>query len=823
MLGFDLSPDDLRLLEETQTPAQQATLPPSFGTGEALLRPGPEPLRSDVPTEATMAPQTAPDADLTPSVAVPRVAPTVTPGADPRAVQSLLRTSPEAPPASPVATGVENQLESGARGATSALRTDAVTDEPTRSPSLGGTGGQLSILGFDASGSAVADIPQVGRVIVPPTGTAAWGEAAVQRFLATGANDASDPNNPALDPDTVSVLLTRAAAEAGGLPAGPTGPVEPRMEAELQQQIRTPGTITPETAMALGIAQLGTAQARGDQRAADLATAAFQEEAGAQMAAEQKAAAAQQAARAEAVRQRLEQRIQGMEQRIRDVAEMRVDPNAAFGGAGGRLGAAVAVAFGQMGAAIGGGENAALAIINNTIEQSMRAQEANIRNAQAGVANEGRILNQMRAILGDEEAAQSASRAAHLAAVQTRLQGMMAGLQGERLMAAQRLQSALQQEMLLAQQAAAERAATATEAELTTSFRGPESQVRGAIGRAMTVNAPGAPAPASSSPAAPAQDAPRITTAGPISEDDPDVQALFSLSDDILGEEGAERARRLRNDAFRARARGNREGAETIENGIRGSARARRAAAARNIIRRSRGPNEFEAARDAFSERHPARLRPLVIFDRDENGFIRTGAEQIYQQAMDSENGPARLAQILSFARVLDRWTPDIIAANNQFRAELTNADAAVAEARTLRNMLVIQFGRAMSGAQIAERELERFEALFPDPNAISVENLTEFWGAFQNTWMAIRRGVADNTNAQLSTEFGLQLDNHEIFQPAQRALLERSFRETQERLRNQQPSLLDRAGDVAGRLFGNIPVAGEAFNLGRAINRARE
>ena len=259
----------------------------------------------------------------------------------------------------------------------------------------------------------------------------------------------SDPNAVAAD----AISRLRADPEPAPTQRQGTGRVQSVMSATTQ------APVTQATRDAAAAARVGmedaTAQARADQihlaqlRADGMTRMAAQQEEGARI--EDQEVAERQA--------QMRARTQRMDDTIERVQNNRIDPEAFFGrDFGHRLGAGVLVALGNIGQALGGGENQALALINQGIERNMRAQEANQANLRAGAGMEGQALGQFRAMLGDEEAAREASRAAHLAAAGSQVRALMANAQPQQLQGLHRLQDALRAAQQAAQAAANDRA-----------------------------------------------------------------------------------------------------------------------------------------------------------------------------------------------------------------------------------------------------------------------------------------------------------------------------------------------------------------------------
>lgn len=97
-------------------------------------------------------------------------------------------------------------------------------------------------------------------------------------------------------------------------------------------------------------------------------------------------------------------------------ASMTLDPDGYYNdrALGGRLGAAIAIGLGAIGAAATGGENVALQMINDEIDRDLMAQQQNIESAFRRADYEGGILDLMSGEFEDRGAALEAARAVAL-------------------------------------------------------------------------------------------------------------------------------------------------------------------------------------------------------------------------------------------------------------------------------------------------------------------------------------------------------------------------------------------------------------------------
>ena len=294
-----------------------------------------------------------------------------------------------------------------------------------------------------------------------------------------------DPNNLAADMTAANISTTNQQAVANRLRVDPA-PSTQRLPAGnfVSTTVTTSqdGGVRPETAAMATAARTEYERSRAE--------AQRQEVARADLAARQEREIADLMRRqAEVEQEDIEERTQAVQSRMSQfdeaidrVANNRIDPEAFFGGDfGRRLGAGIMVAIGSLGSALGGGPNQAMAIINQGIERNMRAQEANQANGRAAAGLEGQSLGMFRAILGDEEAAQAANRAAHLTAAGQRVRAMMAGAAPEQIAGLQGLANAIEQGRMAAAAVAADRGRSHTENTVSVRQAGrPSSMLRAA-------------------------------------------------------------------------------------------------------------------------------------------------------------------------------------------------------------------------------------------------------------------------------------------------------------------------------------------------------
>jgi hypothetical protein len=125
------------------------------------------------------------------------------------------------------------------------------------------------------------------------------------------------------------------------------------------------------------------------------------------------------------------QRYQAAQQRL---SEAQIDPNRFFadrGGAAGRIGGAIAVALGAVGATLTGGPNTALEIISDEIDRDIEAQRANQSLASAEVDSARTFVDLTRTEFSDRQAADEAARSFAWETVARRAAQHEAELQGQ--------------------------------------------------------------------------------------------------------------------------------------------------------------------------------------------------------------------------------------------------------------------------------------------------------------------------------------------------------------------------------------------------------
>lgn len=565
----------------------------------------------------------------------------------------------------------------------------------------------------------------------------AYVRGAVARGTGTGRVDLSDPYAPSLNATLGQAILDTAALADLGAPAA-TGVGGPRMDATVRQQIRTPGQVSEMTAARLASADNAVEGAHGFLQGAQDAGFVGRTVGAQALSGEQEAEARAMEARNLERTARLEHGLQGLQRRLDDVAGMRVDVNEAFGGFGGRMGAAIAVALGAIGSSLGGGENQALAIVNAMVDRNLQAQRDNISNARADAQARGNAWAQMRDLLGSEEAATQAARALHLTAVATGINGFIEGLGQREQQAGRLLQQRLTEQSLVARQAAAELAATAGRTDVSMRFRGQQSAVQGQLASVLGGGAPsgaGVPAGGTRQP--------------------------------LPGTAGGTGA---------------------------GPSAARRPAPA---VRGRLDPEGMAEAARAFREHDAPATPPIGTRLRtDANAQVDPRSQALFRSVWTGTGGERQhVMRGVALVGTWGRLLPLVINSNRDFRAELTRGEPDVARARAAAWNMRSRLRNMLTGAAFTESEAEEYLAQMPDPNQITTDNVTEWWDGFENAWLGMADSLFQTETASLETA-GLEFDEQTS---ARVAAIRRELDTARQRASQRQapePGLMDRAMD---------------------------
>lgn len=272
---------------------------------------------------------------------------------------------------------------------------------------------------------------------------------------------------PTYGPTLEQLGATPDARRPGGGARAPMGVGGARMPAPVAPSVPLPQAASD--AMISGLAQGSV----GPRRAPDLidrqmlhdqqVAQAGRDDAVRQLAAERTVEAQRQRDEADR-RQAMAGATRAYQNAVDRVASARLDPSRWYRdqGAGGTIAAAIAIALGGLGQALGGTDrNLALEEINRSIDRDMEAQQSEIDSGRAAADLAGNMLSITRQEFGDRDAAREAGRAAMLRQVAAQTQAQAADLADD----AARLNADALHEQLTAQAAEAEQAAVTRELE----------------------------------------------------------------------------------------------------------------------------------------------------------------------------------------------------------------------------------------------------------------------------------------------------------------------------------------------------------------------
>lgn len=577
------------------------------------------------------------------------------------------------------------------------LLTDEFGDFQPPAAEQGGT--LAAAQGGWVDGRPAVNIPGVGAVGVPEgADPLAFLHEAVTRWRATGT-----VSSTSFPPDIAARLAQMHAGQPGGGGGG-----EPRASATVGSQVRLPGVVDPATQALVDQSDANVAGHQQNLAAGSMAQAEAEIRARTGMGAAQ-VAAADQAAREAAEREGLlQERVGQLDQTLDRIRSREISVDHAFGGGAGRAAAVVAVALGELGRAMTGGDtNQALAVINAAVDRNLRAQEANLTNERTAGFMESQALGQMRSIFRDEQAARDAARAMALEGLAAQLGAGAQGFAGVNARTRQQLDGELRQQITAHRSRAAER-----ERGVTTStslqIRGPQSsvlgnaaQMQGALGQVGR-----------------GQQAAAMGLGGP-QEAGGETPASFPT--------------------------GGRQG------GSGGSRERSRQAAARALGRPDRAG--LSSAASAFREQAEVPSMAPAGFT-----FTANQGNLQYTQTARTEGGLERIQQATAAYR-------DFEAASREINAFLSRngtvfALDSVEDARAV-SQAALEMGsylRQMSGAQVSQGEADRYEALFAPLSGwanMTTQGLRNAWGAVQNQWRAMRPLLLTRRRNQL-LDYGL-------------------------------------------------------------------
>ena len=244
-------------------------------------------------------------------------------------------------------------------------------------------------------------------------GASATGPAAAPAPVAAPAAPAARGAAPGAAggvPDTfMGVDLRPAKAAAAGLDAGMRGATE-------VERIQV-GGLTGEAAALkaqrermAGETEAAIANLEGVQAAERTAQAETQALAAARSE-EAQVAAEERRIEEETRRQAAEDAARKLEAAQNALDNTKIDVDKAYGGAGGRIFAGLAVALGSFGASLTGGPNYAMQLVDSRINRELDAQRSELDKAKGKVTELGRLLQRNEDLLGDATKARTLARA----------------------------------------------------------------------------------------------------------------------------------------------------------------------------------------------------------------------------------------------------------------------------------------------------------------------------------------------------------------------------------------------------------------------------
>lgn len=110
-------------------------------------------------------------------------------------------------------------------------------------------------------------------------------------------------------------------------------------------------------------------------------------------------------------RQLVEETTQKLDAANKALDESKIDIEAAYGGAAGRIFAGLAVALGSFGASLTGGPNYAMQLVNQRIDREIDAQKTELEKKKGKVNQLGQLLQRNEGLLGDAEQARRLAKA----------------------------------------------------------------------------------------------------------------------------------------------------------------------------------------------------------------------------------------------------------------------------------------------------------------------------------------------------------------------------------------------------------------------------
>jgi hypothetical protein len=131
----------------------------------------------------------------------------------------------------------------------------------------------------------------------------------------------------------------------------------------------------------------------------------------AEQAAEARLAESEAAAERDARRKAVQETTEKLDAATKALDDSKLDVEAAYGGAAGRIFAGLAVALGSFGASMTGGPNYAMQLVNQRIDRELDAQRTEIEKKKGKVNQLGQLLQRNETLLGDATQARNLARA----------------------------------------------------------------------------------------------------------------------------------------------------------------------------------------------------------------------------------------------------------------------------------------------------------------------------------------------------------------------------------------------------------------------------
>jgi hypothetical protein len=110
-------------------------------------------------------------------------------------------------------------------------------------------------------------------------------------------------------------------------------------------------------------------------------------------------------------RQAVQETAEKLDAATKALDDSKLDVEAAYGGAAGRIFAGLAVALGSFGASLTGGPNYAMQLVNQRIDRELDAQRTEIEKRKGKVSQLGQLLQRNETLLGDATQARNLARA----------------------------------------------------------------------------------------------------------------------------------------------------------------------------------------------------------------------------------------------------------------------------------------------------------------------------------------------------------------------------------------------------------------------------